>query len=822
MSLPRYICLHGHFYQPPRENPWLEEVEVQDSAWPYHDWNERITAQCYGPNAQARILDGEGRIEDIVNNYSRMSFNFGPTLLSWLERRHPEAHDAVIQADRLSRERFSGHGSALAQVYNHMIMPLATERDRRTQLAWGLCDFRRRFGRDPEGIWLPETAVDILTLELLTEAGIAFTILAPRQAARVRRLDGEEWREVQDGGVDPTTPYLQRLPSGRSIALFFYDGPISQDLAFGGLLTSGEAFRDRLLSAFAPEGENGTANGSDNGRDWPQLVHVATDGETYGHHHAHGEMGLAFALRLIEQDEGLTLTNYGEYLERHPPTMEVEIFENSSWSCVHGVERWRADCGCNSGGHPGWTQAWRAPLRNAVNRLGERLDAILQREGGPLLKDPFAARTAYIEVILDRSEENVRRFLAEHGRRSPARDKRLRTLKLLEMARFGQLTYTSCGWFFDEVSGIETVQVMMYAVRAMQLARELTGEDLEPGFLELLAEAPSNVLENGAAAFTAYAKPACVDLPRVAAHYAIAALFQYAGTDKAFGAFSFHEERAERLVRDPAALLCGAGRLRSLVTGEELPLLFAVLHEGGHELTCGVSPSTLSSRFGPMRREIAAPFEKDDLEATRGRLEKRFADSIFTVRDLFRDGQRRVVRAMLRPARAEAAEAFRDIHERHCGMLDFLHWLDIPAPRHMVEVAHFVVGTELKRLFRAREIDGEELGRLLDENQRLALGLDENRLGMWAARWLDARAEEFAAAPADMGLLNRLRDGAVLLARLPLGLHRWRAQNIWFNLSASLRPEMEERTGQGDGTAEAWIAAFDELGAELGMRTRQP
>ncbi|HEY2321618.1 MAG TPA: glycoside hydrolase, partial [Thermoanaerobaculia bacterium] len=323
----RFIAVHGHFYQPPRENPWLEAVETQDTAHPYHDWNERITFECYAPNASARILDDSDRILRIVNNYATMSFNFGPTLLSWLEVHAPETYAAIIDADRASRARFSGHGSAIAQAYNHIIMPLANARDRRTQVQWGIRDFEHRFGRKPEGMWLPETAVDTDTLEVLAAAGIRFTILEPGQA--------------REAGIDPTMAYRCNLPSGRSIAIFFYDGPISRAVAFENLLARGEFLANRLAGAFDPS------------RTHDQLVNIATDGETYGHHHRYGDMALAYALHYIEERELATLTNYGEYLEKHPPVHEVEIRENTAWSCAHGVERWRSDCGCSTGGQAG-------------------------------------------------------------------------------------------------------------------------------------------------------------------------------------------------------------------------------------------------------------------------------------------------------------------------------------------------------------------------------------------------------------------------------------------------------------------------------------
>ncbi|MGB7031206.1 MAG: glycoside hydrolase, partial [Syntrophobacteria bacterium] len=321
--MERYICIHGHFYQPPRENPWLEVIEQQDEAHPYHDWNERITAECYAPNSTARILDQQGRIEKIVNNYARISFNFGPTLLSWLEVNDPEVYGAIVEADRQSQHIYSGHGSALAQAYNHMILPLANRRDKYTQVLWGIRDFQYRFGREPEGMWLPETAVDLESLEILAELEIRFTILAPRQALRVKQLHGGEWVDVGRERIDPTMAYTLRLPSGRTIAIFFYNGPMSRAVAFERVLKDGEAFARRLLDGFSDE------------RNWPQLSHIATDGETYGHHHRFGDMALAFVLNYIETKELARLTNYGEYLALHPPTHEVEIFENSSWSCSH-------------------------------------------------------------------------------------------------------------------------------------------------------------------------------------------------------------------------------------------------------------------------------------------------------------------------------------------------------------------------------------------------------------------------------------------------------------------------------------------------------
>ena len=483
--MERFVCIHGHFYQPPRENPWLEAIELQESAYPHHDWNERINFECYAPNARARILDEENHSERIVNNYSRISFNFGPTLLAWMEEHAPDTYAAILEADRDSRERFSGHGSAIAQVYNHMILPLANTRDRRTQIRWGLADFRARFGREPEGMWLAETAVDLESLELLAEHGIRYTILAPSQAGRVRRIGGRDWQDVSAGSVDPTRAYAAHLPSGGSLALFFYDGPVSRDVAFEGVLADGVRFAERLLGSFRDS------------RDWAQLVHIATDGETYGHHQKYGDMALARALDQIESDDGATLTNYGEYLERYPPTHQVEILEKTSWSCTHGIDRWWSDCGCATGMHAEWGQRWRTPLRDAMDRLRDELAPAFETQAADLLLDPWSARDDYIDVVLDRSAESADRFLERHAARPLDAAGRARVWKLLEMQRHLMLMYTSCGWFFDDLSGIETVQVIEYAARAIQLAAEVLGAVVEPTFLDKLGEARSNVPDHG-------------------------------------------------------------------------------------------------------------------------------------------------------------------------------------------------------------------------------------------------------------------------------------------------------------------------------------
>lgn len=460
--MPRFVCVHGHFYQPPRENPWTGRVGREASAAPFHDWNERITAECYRPNA---------------DNYSRMSFNFGPTLLSWLDREARPVSEAILAADRDSRERFSGHGSALAQAYGHMILPLARPRDKRTQVFWGIRDFEHRFGRSPEGMWLPETAVDSETLEVLAELGVRFTILAPHQALQWRESGGASWQPAADG-FDTRRPYEARLPSGARIALFFYDGVASHSIAFGGMAGGAENLARILLDRFTGGGDR-------------QIVSVATDGETYGHHFRGGDRVLSGLLARIEEEGGVRLTNYAECLAKDPPRHEVRIREKTSWSCMHGVGRWKEECGCTTGEHPGWRQAWRAPLKEALDSCREALDSLFETQGGKVFRNPWAARDDSIELILT-GVAGADAFLARHAGRRLDPQETARALDLLEMERCAMSMFTSCGWFFDDPGGLETRQVLRYAARAIELAQAPAEERLEEDFLRRLDAVVSN------------------------------------------------------------------------------------------------------------------------------------------------------------------------------------------------------------------------------------------------------------------------------------------------------------------------------------------
>jgi len=496
------LIIHGHFYQPPRENPWTGIIDPEPGALPFHDWNERIYAECYQPNSEVRIVVGAA--EQIVNNYAHISFDFGPTLLSWLQQHHAETYKRIIAADAQSAASYGGHGNAIAQAYNHAILPLCNELDRITQVRWGMADFRHRFGREPESMWLPETACNDDVLGVLIDEGVRFVILAPQQAQRVRSskqsLPPGDWHAVGRDTVDTSVAYnyFHRDGSGRFLAVFFYDRKLAHDIAFEQALASSKSLVDRFAQRRA---------------EVAGLLNIATDGETYGHHHKFGDLCLAYALQVDAPARGFTLTNYGEFLEQFPPELEVEINngergEGSSWSCIHGVSRWIRDCGCHTGGEPGWNQAWRGPLRTALDFLRDEAALYFEATRGELFRDPWVARNDSISLVLDEFKSRER-FLSEHAPGELTREQQQRALGFLEAQRHALLMYTSCGWFFSDISGIEPIQILKYAGRVLDLMNQLNLPSPRERFLEILAEAKSNrpELGNGADIFRRFVDP---------------------------------------------------------------------------------------------------------------------------------------------------------------------------------------------------------------------------------------------------------------------------------------------------------------------------
>lgn len=803
--MDRLVCIHGHFYQPPRENPWLEAIELQDSAYPYHDWNERIAAECYAANAASRIHDGDGRIVRIVNNYAKISFDFGPTLLMWLEQAEPDTYRAVIEADRESQALFSGHGSALAQAYNHIILPLANQRDKWTQVLWGMRDFEHRFGRKPEGMWLPETAVDVATLEVLAELGIRFTILAPHQARRVRPLEGGEWEDVSDGRIDPSRAYSHRLPSGRSIALFFYDGPISRAVAFEGLLANGEQFVGRLLNAFSPE------------RTWPQLAHIATDGESYGHHHRNGDMALAYAVEQIEAKQLARTANYGEFLEKYPPTHEVEVAENTAWSCAHGIDRWRADCGCHSGSHSGWNQAWRTPLREALDWLRDTLASEYESKLGELVNNPWHARDDYIRLILDRSVDSQQRFFADHANRPLTEVDRLRALQLLEMQRHAMLMYTSCGWFFDDISGIETVQVIEYAGRAIQLAEEIFPESPEPGFLELLERAASNVPEhrNGRHVYDRFVKPAIVDLRKVCAHYAVSSLFEPYGGETPVYCYLVEREDYECAEAGRLKLAIGHARVTSRITNESGRFSFGVLHFGDHNLNCGVREYRGRRAYSNLVQTVKEAFVRADLPDVIRRLDRHFQELAYSVKSLFRDEQRKVMNLILESTLADIEGVYRQVYDHYAPLMRFMKDLGIPLPAALRAAAELVLSGNITRTLRNGAFSPDRLQALMEQAAGAGVSLNETGLGYLVGQVLGQMLRRFAADPSDLDSLEKIAATVELVGSLPFKVDLWNVQNIYYEMMKNNYPGFNSRAAGDDEAARAWVDRFRAIGRTL-------
>ncbi len=806
--MERYICIHGHFYQPPRENPWLEAIELQDSAYPHHDWNERITEECYTTNAKSRILDDQGRIIQIVNNYANMSFNFGPTLLAWMEQSAPDVYEAILEADKESQKRFSDHGSALAQAYNHMILPLANRRDKLTQVQWGIQDFEHRFGRRPEGMWLPETAVDIECLDIMAEQGIRFTILAPHQARRIRPLGEKNWQDLGDGILDPTMAHVTHLPSGKDIVVFFYNGPISRAVAFEKLLASGETFAQRLMTGFSDDAGH------------PQLVHIATDGESYGHHHRFGDMALAYALNYIERNNLAGLTNYGEFLEKHPPTQEVEIIENTSWSCAHGVERWRSDCGCSTGGHPGWNQGWRKPLREALDRLRDKITPLYDSKAGKLLKDPWGARNAYIQVILDRTDKNVEEFFAQNATKPLSSEEKIIVLKLMELQRHAMLMFTSCGWFFDDPSGIETIQDLQYAGRVIQLAQEVFGKDLSSEFLQCLEKAKSDVTaqENGRRIYANYAERAMVDLKKACAHFAISSLFEDYPEETPICCYTSKQDNYRSDEAGSAKLVLGRTTMASEITRESAALCFGVLHLGDHNLNCGVMDDPGDEPYQALIKEVAGVFSKADVPETLRTLDKYFGSSNFSLKSLFRDERRKILSLIIEQTLEETETVYRRLYEHHAPIMQFLKDSASPTPKALYAAAELVLNMDLRKAFEESDFDKENAEALLENANRLGITLDANTLEYAYRGNLERIAEQFHSSPVEIGRLETLSSAVELVDKLPFEPNLWRTQNICWDVLEAIYPDQKSKADQGNEPAKIWLDHFVKLAERLSIR----
>lgn len=697
-TTPRHLIIHGHFYQPPRENPWTERIDRQAGAAPYHDWNVKIAAECYVPNTCSRRLDGYGRITRLVNNYEWISFNFGPTLLSWLEEKHPGTYQRILDADRLSSARTGGHGNAIAQAYNHIIMPLATVRDQETQIRWGVRDFERRFGRAPEGIWLPETAINGTTLKILIDFGFRFIILSPHQADRIRPLQkGGRWKSVQDGSIQAGSPYRCfdrdmkcRRDERRFIDVFFYDAPLSVDMSFNHLLRNGDTFADSILAAYQ-------RNGGD-------LVTLATDGEVYGHHEPFADMALSYLIDTAAPARRLLLTNFGAYLDTHEPEWEVRLKagdkdEGTAWSCAHGVGRWQEDCGCNVGAPPEWNQKWRNPLRRALDGLRDELSALFENEGGVLIGDPWTARNDYFAVIADRTVENTERFISEHASRAISPEERSRALALLESQRFALLMFTSCGWFFNDISGVESVQLLRYAARAIELAGAGHRERLEKSFLDELSAANSNVPDQGTGAdiYTRAVEAVSTDMPFFAGQHAI--FSHLLGADEISRTFAYTVRTIDRIERSAGENSVSAGCIEiiSPYTLDRRIYRYAVAVEDGASVTCRVENIEEPAAFsGTAERFRGMPEERISADPS-GIADELVSGRRIELRDLFIEDRERILLHICKDILETVTDRYDKLYEENRRFLGLLKEAAIKPPRSLSVPAQAVLTRKLVR-----------------------------------------------------------------------------------------------------------------------------
>ncbi|MBV8887858.1 MAG: DUF3536 domain-containing protein [Chroococcidiopsidaceae cyanobacterium CP_BM_RX_35] len=729
-----YVAVHGHFYQPPRENPYLDAIERQPSAAPFHDWNERIHHECYRPNAFARVLNEQGEVVGIVNNYEYLSFNIGPTLMSWLERYDVEVYQRILEADRKSCERLNGHGNAIAQVYNHIIMPLANERDKYTQIRWGKADFRSRFGRDPEGMWLAETAVDYATLAALVAEGIRFIVLAPSQAQRCRPLPIDEqpasqWQEVGGSQIDPTRPYrcflkselgAPPLPESPYIDIFFYDGPISRDMGFRDVLYNSHHLAGRIGQAV--RGDHRLA----------QLISVATDGETFGHHKGGTEKTLAYAFLEEFPSRDWTVTNFAHYLSLSPPNWEVELKPVTAWSCAHGVDRWQENCGC--GGEGGvWHQKWRRPLRNALDWLRDQLIKVYEETGRQLFRDPWVARDAYIQVVRDRSPINVSHFLSRHQNHKLSAIEQVDALRLLEMQRHALLMYTSCGWFFEELSRPEGTQILRYAARALELAGDVAGVQLEKGFLKRLTQTPSNIdqFKHGAEVYRRLVVTAQISFRQVVAQYVITSLFG----DRHLEARSQNDGfiQLSCLVRHPSerrvycytvqqldnqlqrlgplTLSLGQVRLVSEITWESEHLVFAVLHLGGSDFHCCIQPFSGRRTYSQLKDKLFEALHQASAAHTIVTMTQLFGDQSFNLQNLFAEERHRIMQLLSQETLTRLDQLYTQVYRDNYGVLMAFHGDELPVPQELQVAAEIALGHRCLSLVRAleQEIDESQL-----------------------------------------------------------------------------------------------------------------
>ncbi len=777
----KYLTIHGHFYQPPRENPWIEEVEMQDSAYPEHDWNEKISAQCYSPNAVSRMVNNNNQIIEISNNYEKISFNFGPTLLSWMEKYDNYAYERIIQADINSRKLYNGHGCAIAQVYNHIIMPLANRNDKVTQVVWGLKDFEKRFGRNSEGIWLAETAVDAQTLEVLIECGVKYTILSPHQAKCVNKIGEHNWQDVSWGSIDPSQPYryfVEGSNKEKYIDLFFYDGSISKSVAFDNLLQDGKKFAYRLNDGYV-ESRNRT-----------QIVNIATDGESYGHHTKFGDMALAYIVQMGACELGFEITNYADFLEKYPPQYEVDIKPVSAWSCAHGVGRWQEDCGCSTGAQAHWNQKWRKPLRQALDYLRDELIKLCSIQGTKYYHDFWEARNNYIDVILDRREESIDKFLKENAKKQLSYQGKVNAIKLMEIQRFCQLMYTSCGWFFADISGIETTQILKYAARAIELAGDFTKTNYEKTFLSVLQKAKSNIIEFGSGKdiYNNWVKPCAIGFDEIVAQDAIETIFNAETIkEKIHNLYCYSLKRSvgKTYSKDGNNLYFGKVEIKSNITLEKKDLSYVVLQTKDYEISCCVKDFSCIEDFNLEKKEISKAFNNGSTEDTIKAIKIYYEKKIHTLKDIPIDRRKNILENLIISRLKEASKVYQDMYQNLLNPISYLTELGMDIPEGFRVCAKYTLLSDLEKELKVLENKN-------DKNIIKKIAKIKQLADKFNIKLTTPKAQEILSKKLMESLLNLKKDLNIqnceellylfeLLEKLQIDIKIQNAQNVFYS-----------------------------------------
>src|SRR5574344_1236225 len=813
-----FLTIHGHFYQPPRENPWLEAVELQDSALPCHDWNERVNNECYSPNSVSKIVDNKNRILDVVNNYKFMSFNFGPTLLSWLEVFAPSAYERIIKADIESVQEHNGHGNAMAQVYNHMIMPLANAHDKETQIKWGIKDFEYRFGRSPEGMWLAETAVDDETLKYLVDNGIKFTVLSPYQALKVKAKGQANWVDVSWGNIDPARSYRYYIKSDtkKFIDLFFYDGAISKSVAFDEILKDGNKFIKRLK------------DGGSELRDYPQLINIATDGESYGHHTKFGDMALSYVLRVRAKDEGFTITNYAEYLDKYRSDWEVDIKQASSWSCFHGVGRWKEDCGCSTGGHPGWNQKWRKPLRDALDYLRDELKVIFEKEGIKYFKDSdvYNVRNAYIDVILDRTEMSIKTFQDSYFKPNLSDTDKVRAMELLEIQRQTRLMYRSCGWFFSEISWIETVQIMKYAARAIQLAADFSDKDFSTHFTDILADAKSNITEYGTGRdiYNNFVKPSVVTVKQIARLWAVSSLYQDFDDEENVYCYTVKTHSYKKISKVSENFLIGHIEIQSGITMQKSNLIFALMQYTGGDFHCAIKEYSDEAEFAKIKADLIKTFMLNPLTEIIRALDETFGKEYFTLKDIFIEERRKILQVLLTDKMAKFSQTYQEMYNEGKGSIYHLQSLGLAIPDEFKLSAGYALSKKFNDLVlnSGGYIDQDVIQQAMDINYEaklIGIELDKKSsneiLGKKVLQNVNRLVYSFEYQQTEilMELFSNISD-------LSLEVDISEAQNVYFNkIYHRISEIIESGALEKKNSSRKFVEALLDIGDKLNINT---